>query len=121
MKLQAREGGIRNGVKPDYHSPLGNLGEVGLAKGTEQVPAQALAHAPSEKAAVLAFGDGSFHAPTAGDREGSVRGGKRPDFNPPIGGLGETGLQGSKGATSLAQKKDTAMSAVAVCYPRSLL
>jgi hypothetical protein len=107
---QAREGSVRSGVKPDFHPPLGNLGKVGLAKGAPHLPAQALAIAPKTVAgqSALAFGDASFQPSTAPDREGSVRDGKRPDFKPPLGTLGETGLASSKATSLVEEKKEEA-------------
>ncbi len=86
----AREGSVRNGVKPDFVKPLGNLGQTGLA-------------AKPLKQQQLAFGDASFHSSApASAREGSVRGNIKPDFSKPIGDLGETGLAAAKGGKKLS-------------------
>lgn len=119
-----REGGVRGGVKPDFHKPLGDLGNVGLKMdnvGLKSAPHNAetlaistkgSAHAThgtegnvhghedqeeeevDKKLAALAFGDADYHPSTqaVSDREGSVRGGKTPDFAPPLGDLGSVGL-----------------------------
>jgi len=85
-----REGSVRNGVKPDFVKPLGNLGQTGLA-------------AKPLKQQQLAFGDASFHSSApASAREGSVRGNIKPDFSKPIGDLGETGLAAAKGGKKLS-------------------
>ena len=101
---------MRSGVKPDFQPPLGELGKIGLAKGTAHavLPAQALAIAPhsvASKSTGLAFGDATFQPSTAADREGGVRDGKRPDFQPPLGNLGETGLAGGSKAAALVEQK----------------
>ena len=84
----------------------GNLGEVGLARAPPVLHGQTLASKPETKAASialtkivkdaskLAFGDAKFvpSKVSSSDREGSVRGKVAPDFHPPLGDLGETGL-----------------------------
>jgi len=89
----AREGSVRNGVKPDFQKPLGDLGEVGLAK---KAAAGLKPAAMKSKTQALAFGDAKVVQDTdASAREGSVRHGKKPDFQKPLGDLGETGLAGA--------------------------
>jgi hypothetical protein len=90
----SREGSVRNGKKPDFMKPLGDLGEVGLAKGAVKVLKPA---AMQSKTQALAFGDATMVKDAdASSREGSVRNGKKPDFMKPLGDLGEVGL--AKGA-----------------------
>ena len=120
----AREGGVREGVKPDFVPPIGDLGEIGLAKKSPvALHGQSLSLKPDVDAtqnrpaakpkivshsSALAFGDATFvpSQSTPLSREGSVRGGKRPDFKPPIGDLGEVGLKAAvKGQTLAAAKK----------------
>jgi hypothetical protein len=88
----AREGSVRNGVKPDFEKPIGDLGEVGLAK---KAAAGGLLRpsAMQGKTQALAFGDAKVvRDASAAAREGSVRNGVKPDFEKPIGDLGEVGL-----------------------------
>ena len=88
----AREGSVRNGVKPDFEKPIGDLGEVGLAK---KVAAGGLLRpsAMQGKTQALAFGDAKVvRDASAATREGSVRHGVKPDFVKPLGNLGQTGL-----------------------------
>eukprot|EP00286_Rhodomonas_abbreviata_P028183 CAMPEP_0181312166 /NCGR_PEP_ID=MMETSP1101-20121128/13542_1 /TAXON_ID=46948 /ORGANISM="Rhodomonas abbreviata, Strain Caron Lab Isolate" /LENGTH=379 /DNA_ID=CAMNT_0023418979 /DNA_START=6 /DNA_END=1143 /DNA_ORIENTATION=+ len=87
-----REGSVRNGVQPAaVHAPK-HIANVGLQSGR----AQALTEIPllpssDEK---LTFGDAAFHLPASvpSEKEGSVRGGVKPDFKPPLGSLGQSGL-----------------------------
>ena len=89
----AREGSVRNGVKPDFQKPLGDLGEVGLAR---KAAAGVKPAAMKGKTQALAFGDAKVVKDAdAAAREGSVRHGKKPDFQKPLGDLGETGLAGA--------------------------
>ena len=90
MDAAGREGGVRNGVKPDFQKPLGDLGEVGLAKkATSGLKPAAM----MTKTQSLAFGDAKVVKDVdAAAREGSVRHGVKPDFVKPLGGLGESGL-----------------------------
>ena len=90
----AREGSVRNGKKPDFMKPLGDLGEVGLAKGAVKGLKPS---AMQSKTQALAFGDATMVKDTdAAAREGSVRNGVKPDFVTPLGDLGETGLAAAK-------------------------
>ena len=100
----AREGSVRGGVKPDFKKPLGDLGEVGLAK---QGAVSGL-HSPSAKRSTtqtLAFGDAKVVKDAdASAREGSVRHGVKPDFVKPLGDLGHTGLA-AKPSTPVKQQQ----------------
>ena len=113
-----REGSVRKGIKPDFVPPIGDLGEIGLAKkhplalhgqslSLKPIPAVQVKKIP-QRSAALAFGDATFipsRSPSA-SREGSVRGSVRPDFKPPLGDLGEVGLKAAvKGQTLAAAKK----------------
>jgi hypothetical protein len=74
--------------------PLGDLGEVGLAKGAVKGLKPT---AMQSKTQALAFGDATMVKDSdAAAREGSVRNGVKPDFVTPLGDLGETGLAAAK-------------------------
>ncbi|EKX46325.1 hypothetical protein GUITHDRAFT_163045 [Guillardia theta CCMP2712] len=106
-QASAREGSVRAGKTPDFLPPLGDLGEVGLKHSKVQtLVVRPKVAAASEKSSALAFGDSEFHSskPSAG-REGSIRNGVAPDFKPPIGDLGETGLKPTQHAQTLAASK----------------
>eukprot|EP00960_Hanusia_phi_P061117 764740-Hanusia_phi.AAC.4 len=94
---ESKEGSVRGGIKPDFKPPLGDLGEEGLAQAPKT---------PLKTRAALAFGDSEFHSghPTSA-REGSVRGGKQPDFLPPLGDLGDVGLKKTKVQTLVVRPK----------------
>jgi hypothetical protein len=84
-----REGSVRGNVAPKYTPPGGLVDEYGL-----KAPKIALAQVPRKQ--VLAFGDAKVVKDAdAAAREGSVRHGKKPDFQKPLGDLGETGLAGA--------------------------
>jgi len=90
----AREGSVRHGVKPDFEKPLGDLGEVGLAKKAGAAGIKPMAMLSKTQA--LAFGDATMTKDSdAASREGSVRHGVKPDFVKPLGNLGQTGLAAS--------------------------
>ena len=96
-----REGSVRGSVTPKFTPPGGDVDEYGLK---QIAGAQALAlkraagGAPPTQA--LAFGDAKVvHEEGAAAREGSVRGGVKPDFKKPLGDLGEVGLA-KQGAVS---------------------
>jgi hypothetical protein len=70
---------------------------VAFSFGGNDTSSELLSSATSQHAK-LAFGDASFQPPktSAAVREGSVRDGKKPDFSPPIGSLGSTGLKNAE-------------------------
>ncbi len=67
--------------------------------GNNGASSELLSSVPSH--AKLAFGDGSFQPSKSSSsvREGSVRNGQKPDFSPPIGSLGSTGLKAAEDET----------------------